>query len=172
MRSELPEDVTSLVKPAAVGERSIVAYTQILYEVAGPVATITLNRPKAFNAILPQLELELHQALDEADADRKVRAIILTGSGTAFCAGYDMATGDESNTRPADPSGKARTKAVLEFSCLTGCRFPAFPTSATRLLPPRQRSNAQTSAEDRFITPRYRQHQGLIGLPIRAKHVA
>ena len=83
------------------------AYTQILYEVAGPVATITLNRPKAFNAILPQLEQELHQALDEADADKKVRAIILTGSGTAFCAGYDMATGDEANTRPADPGGKS-----------------------------------------------------------------
>ena len=83
------------------------AYTQILYEVAGPVATITLNRPKSFNAILPQLENELHQALDQADADRKVRAIILTGSGTAFCAGYDMATGDECDTRPIDPGGKS-----------------------------------------------------------------
>ncbi len=82
-------------------------YTQILYDIAGPVATITLNRPEAFNAILPQLEQELHQALDEADADRKVRAIILTGSGTAFCAGYDMATADESGTRPSDPSGKS-----------------------------------------------------------------
>ena len=83
------------------------AYTQILYEVDGPVATITLNRPKTFNAILPQLEDELHQALDEADADRKVRAIILTGSGNAFCAGYDMATGRESDPNPQDPSGKA-----------------------------------------------------------------
>ena len=70
------------------------AYTHILYEVAGPVATITLNRPKAFNAILPELENELHRALNEADLDRKVRAIILTGAGNAFCAGYDMATSD------------------------------------------------------------------------------
>jgi enoyl-CoA hydratase len=88
-------------------EEVIVAYTHILYEVAGPVATVTLNRPKTYNAILPQLEDELHQALDEADDDKKVRAIILTGSGTAFCAGYDMATGREAGTGPHDPSGKA-----------------------------------------------------------------
>jgi enoyl-CoA hydratase/carnithine racemase len=84
-----------------------VAYAQILYEVAGPVATITLNRPEAFNAILPQLENEVHQALDQADADGKVRAIILTGSGTAFCAGYDVTTGAEAGVRPIDPSGKS-----------------------------------------------------------------
>ena len=70
-------------------------------------ATITLNRPKAYNAILPELENELHRALDEADADRKVRAIILTGSGNAFCAGYDMATSGETGTGPLDPTGKA-----------------------------------------------------------------
>ena len=81
-------------------------YTHILYEVAGPVATITLNRPKAYNAILPELENEMHRALDEADADKKVRAIILTGSGNAFCAGYDMATSDETDTGPLDPTGK------------------------------------------------------------------
>ncbi len=88
-------------------EEVIVTYTEILYEVAGPVATITLNRPKTYNAILPRLENELHQALDEADVDPKVRAIILTGSGNAFCAGYDMATGRESDPNPQDPSGKA-----------------------------------------------------------------
>ena len=63
------------------------AYAHILYEVEGPVATITLNRPKAYNAILPDLENELHQALDQADMDRAVRSIILTGSGAAFSAG-------------------------------------------------------------------------------------
>ena len=48
----------------------------------------------------------MHRALDEADADKKVRAIILTGSGNAFCAGYDMATSDETDTGPLDPTGK------------------------------------------------------------------
>jgi len=57
-------------------------------EKAGPVATITLNRPEALNAITPDMTAELHQALDAADADAEVRAIILTGAGRAFSAGY------------------------------------------------------------------------------------
>ena len=65
-------------------------YESILYEKEATTAVITLNRPDALNAISPELEAELHQALDEADADREVRAVILTGAGRAFCAGYDM----------------------------------------------------------------------------------
>ena len=63
-------------------------YENILYDKAGPVATITLNRPEALNAITPGMTAELHQALDAADADAEVRAIILTGAGRAFSAGY------------------------------------------------------------------------------------
>src|SRR5438128_7348620 len=63
-------------------------YEMILYDKAGPVATITLNRPQTLNAINPQMTAELHQALDAADADPDVRAIILTGAGRAFSAGY------------------------------------------------------------------------------------
>ena len=66
-------------------------YETILYETAGPVGTITLNRPDALNAISPQVTVELHHALDAADADPAVRAIILTGSGRGFSAGYDIA---------------------------------------------------------------------------------
>jgi len=66
-------------------------YETILYETAGPVGTITLNRPDALNAISPQVTAELHHALDAADADPAVRAIILTGSGRGFSAGYDIA---------------------------------------------------------------------------------
>jgi enoyl-CoA hydratase/carnithine racemase len=80
-------------------------YEHIQYEVEGPVATITLNRPKAFNALLPQMEDELHDALRCADNDRAVRASILTGSGTAFCAGYDMAS-NENDSNTLDPTGK------------------------------------------------------------------
>jgi enoyl-CoA hydratase/carnithine racemase len=65
-------------------------YEMILYEKAGPVTTITLNRPQTLNAINPQMTAELHQALDAADADAEVRAIILTGAGRAFSAGYDI----------------------------------------------------------------------------------
>jgi len=65
-------------------------YEFVLYEVDGPVATITLNRPAQMNALSVELEGELHAALDEAAADPSVRAIILTGSGPAFSAGYDI----------------------------------------------------------------------------------
>ncbi|MXZ69708.1 MAG: enoyl-CoA hydratase/isomerase family protein [Acidimicrobiia bacterium] len=54
------------------------------------VATITLDRADAMNALSDKLERELHQALDEADADPAVRAIVLTGAGRAFSAGYDF----------------------------------------------------------------------------------
>ena len=67
------------------------AYETIIYETKGPVATLTLNRPDALNAISQQMTAELHRALDEADADGQVRAIILTGAGRGFSAGYDIA---------------------------------------------------------------------------------
>src|SRR5262249_59646805 len=67
------------------------AFEMIVYEKKGPVATITLNRPETINAINPQMTAELHGALDQADADPEVRAIILTGAGRGFSAGFDIA---------------------------------------------------------------------------------
>jgi enoyl-CoA hydratase/carnithine racemase len=69
-------------------------YEHLLYEQSGPIVTITLNRPQAMNALSRPLETELHAALDEADADDNVRAIILTGAGRAFSAGYDISSGE------------------------------------------------------------------------------
>jgi len=80
------------------------AYETILYETSGPVATITLNRPQALNAINPQMTAELHAALDAADADPTVRAIILTGAGRAFSAGYDIARRPDGRSS-LDPTG-------------------------------------------------------------------
>jgi len=65
-------------------------YETIKYEVAQGVATITLNRPAAFNALNPALGRDLFQAAIEADEDRAVRAIVVTGAGRAFCAGGDV----------------------------------------------------------------------------------
>ena len=65
-------------------------YETILYETAGPVLTITLNRPETLNAINPTMTAELHRALDEGEADAEIRAIIVTGAGRAFSAGYDI----------------------------------------------------------------------------------
>lgn len=83
-------------------------YRHVLYEVDGPVAIITLNRPEVLNAITQALETELHAALDQADADPVVRAIIVTGAGRAFSSGYDMGSPErdkDPNPWPADPSG-------------------------------------------------------------------
>ena len=57
----------------------------------GPVGIITLNRPEAMNTISEELEHELHAALDRAERDDSIRAIVLTGAGDrAFSAGYDL----------------------------------------------------------------------------------
>lgn len=68
------------------------AYQSVLYEVEQDIAVITLNRPEALNALSVELEGEMHAALDEADADPAVRAVVLTGAGRAFSAGYDMSS--------------------------------------------------------------------------------
>ena len=64
--------------------------SDLLYEKDGPIATITLNRPERMNTISGPMLAELSQRLLEANDDRDVRAIILTGSGRAFCAGLDL----------------------------------------------------------------------------------
>lgn len=59
------------------------------------IAVITLNRPQQMNAISPELEEELHAALRSAERDPAVRAVVLTGAGNAFSAGYDISAEDE-----------------------------------------------------------------------------
>ncbi len=65
-------------------------YTDILYEVDDPVATITLNRPDSLNAWTSRMDDEIRHAVDQANQDRSVVGIIVTGAGRAFCAGADM----------------------------------------------------------------------------------
>ena len=62
----------------------------VLYEVDAPAAVVTLNRPDRRNAIDSSIIDGLHAALDRALDDDSVRAVILTGAGTAFCAGLDL----------------------------------------------------------------------------------
>jgi enoyl-CoA hydratase/carnithine racemase len=67
------------------------AWQDILYAVQDRVATITLNRPDRLNAYTQTMGEELRAAFAAADADKAVRAIVLTGAGRGFCAGADMA---------------------------------------------------------------------------------
>ena len=62
----------------------------VLYEVDEGLATVTLNRPEAMNALDTGTKNELRDALREAAADPAVRAVLLTGTGRAFCVGQDL----------------------------------------------------------------------------------
>lgn len=64
----------------------------ILTEDRGPVRIVTLNRPAVRNAIDIPLRVELAEALEAADSDDSVRAIVLTGAGGVFCSGGDIST--------------------------------------------------------------------------------
>lgn len=67
------------------------AFESIQYEINDHLCTITLNRPDVYNAMNDQLTKELADAFKNAGRDESVRAIILTGSGKAFCSGQDLA---------------------------------------------------------------------------------
>jgi enoyl-CoA hydratase len=68
-------------------------YETILYAADGPIATITLNRPEALNAIVPPMPDEVEHAVHAAVRDPAVKVIVLRGAGRAFCAGYDFGGG-------------------------------------------------------------------------------
>ena len=65
-------------------------YSEVSYRVENAIATITLNRPDKMNAFTPVMMGEMIEALDAADADDRVRAVVITGAGKAFCAGADL----------------------------------------------------------------------------------
>jgi enoyl-CoA hydratase/carnithine racemase len=70
-----------------------VNFTELRYEVTDGVATVTLDRPRALNALTATMLRELTEAIDGADADDAVRVVIVTGAGRAFCAGADLSAG-------------------------------------------------------------------------------
>ena len=66
----------------------------VLYETRGAVALVTLNRPQSLNSFTRAMHRELWAALDRIEADRSVRALVITGAGRGFCAGADLAEFD------------------------------------------------------------------------------
>ncbi len=71
-------------------------------KVTGPVGTIVLNRPQRRNALTRSMLSQLQQALSDLHLEKRVRAIVLTGAGTAFCAGMDMHEMHAAATLPED----------------------------------------------------------------------
>jgi 2-(1,2-epoxy-1,2-dihydrophenyl)acetyl-CoA isomerase len=82
-------------------------------EVDGPVATLTLHRPAALNALTVPVKVALREALESIAADRTVRAVILTGAGRAFCAGQDLAERDEPDAAPLDVEVRERYNPII-----------------------------------------------------------
>ena len=81
---------------------------QILTQVEDGILTITLNRPEKLNAFTTDMMRQMIEALDEADANDEVRAVVVTGAGRAFCAGADLSSGSDTfdaDARPDRPSG-------------------------------------------------------------------
>jgi enoyl-CoA hydratase/carnithine racemase len=88
---------------------------EVLYAIEAGVATITLNRPERMNTISRPMLAQLSAALLEAERDPAVRAVILTGSGRAFCAGLDLVSatgGTRSGIQSSDAIGANRSEPV------------------------------------------------------------
>jgi enoyl-CoA hydratase/carnithine racemase len=83
---------------AAKVAETAAAAPEVLYAVADHIATITLNRPERMNTISGPMLNQLTQYLLDADKDPDVRAVILTGTGRAFCAGLDLSQATRGST--------------------------------------------------------------------------
>ncbi|MYD43616.1 MAG: enoyl-CoA hydratase [Gammaproteobacteria bacterium] len=67
-----------------------VEYQEILYEIDGAAAVITLNRPETLNALTDLTQAEVRHALDRSEHDAQVLGNVITGAGRGFCSGVDM----------------------------------------------------------------------------------
>ena len=121
-------------------------YTDIRYEVAECVATVTLNRPEKLNAFTRAMRAELIDAFSRADADDEVRAVIVTGAGRAFCAGADLSAGsttfdyakrDGLNAETHRDGGGQVTLRIFEMKkpVIAAVNGPAVGIGATMQLP-------------------------------------
>ncbi len=88
-------------------------FNDTTYQKSERIATITYNRPEKMNAWTPRMFEELRQALEDADNDLNVGAIILTGAGRAYCSGADMG-GLNRMAQAADQPASAPESAQLE----------------------------------------------------------
>jgi len=86
----------------------------LLREMAGSVAVLTLNRPKARNSLSDALIAELHAALDAIAEDANVRAVVIAANGPAFSAGHDL---KELTARRSDADGGRAYFAELMHAC-------------------------------------------------------
>ena len=80
----------------------------VRYEVEGPLAVLTLNRPKKLNAINTEMMADINGAMNQAEEDIKVRAIVLQAEGKSFSAGFDL------DDEVWEAKGEQELRATLE----------------------------------------------------------
>ena len=80
----------------------------------GPVATLTLDRPEALNALTVAVKVALRDELERIAVDRAVRVVILTGAGRAFCAGQDLAERALPDAVPLDVELRERYNPIIQ----------------------------------------------------------
>jgi enoyl-CoA hydratase len=97
----------------------------LLYEVAGRVARITLNRPERGNGITPLLVSELEQCVERADLDPAVHAILLSGAGKGFCGGYDLVESAEGQGRLGEEGSEPPPGSPLDPTVMAANHDPA-----------------------------------------------
>ncbi|OHB28446.1 MAG: enoyl-CoA hydratase [Phenylobacterium sp. RIFCSPHIGHO2_01_FULL_69_31] len=107
------------------------SYETILYEVDGPILTVTLNRPDKLNAYTAVMGAELADAFQRADQDDEVRVVIVTGAGRGFCAGADISGGAGAFDAKAEGSvafqapGQPRQAGGGFVEAIFNCRKPS-----------------------------------------------
>ena len=100
----------------------------VRWDLDGAVATITLNRPQARNALTAELKTALLGALRQAASSPQVRAVLITGAGQAFCAGQDLR--EHAGLLGADGPDEATPAAGAPPSGAPAARTPAGSASA------------------------------------------
>jgi 2-(1,2-epoxy-1,2-dihydrophenyl)acetyl-CoA isomerase len=100
----------------------------VLYEARGSVGIVTLNRPQALNSFTRAMHHELWNVLDRVNADKGIRALVLTGAGRGFCAGADLAEFDfepgPDLVKRADPGPVIEQAFNPSIRKLMGVRVP------------------------------------------------
>lgn len=138
------------------------SYETLAVEVEDGLLTLTLNRPERLNAVNAALIGEYLEALDAADRDDEVRAVIVTGAGRGFCAGADLSGGPDTFDRaPPEPGARHRDGGGLvalrlfdmKKPVIAAVNGPAVGFGATQILPMDMRL-ASTEARFGFVFSR------------------
>lgn len=110
--------------------RAVDAFEQILYETIGPVARVTLNRPRYRNAQSRLLREELDRAFDRAVEDEEVRIIVLAGAGDHFSSGHDLGTPEQkldNERRPYPPGVPGQFTRTWDLNVENSLRWRELP---------------------------------------------